>query len=126
MITIGRLENINIGCLHTQNLIAKIDTGAYNCSIGCEIQSVVGNCVTFRVNDKEYSYPIVRTKIVKNANSSSLRYFIELEAKLGGENGVYLFSLSDRSCLKHPVLIGRRFLSGKFLVDVSRTFMLGK
>ena len=30
------------------------------------------------------------------------------------------FSLSDRSDMKYPVLIGRKLLKGRFIVDVSR------
>jgi hypothetical protein len=36
------------------------------------------------------------------------------------------FGLSDRSTHNYPILIGRRTLSGKFIVDVSQTENLVK
>jgi hypothetical protein len=35
------------------------------------------------------------------------------------------FSLYDRSDMKNQVLLGRKFLKGRFLVDVSRRNVLG-
>jgi hypothetical protein len=35
------------------------------------------------------------------------------------------FTLFDRSDMKHQVLIGRKFLRGRFVVDVAGKFVLG-
>ena len=40
--------------------------------------------------------------------------------KIAGKKIKVLFNLSDRSNNNFPVLIGRRSISGKFLVDVSK------
>lgn len=126
MITIGRTEKVKFGSLYAPNTFARIDTGAYHCSLGCEVISVKNNYVTFKFNNRNYTYPVVKNKIIKNANGKSFRYFIELEVSMGQVEKNQLFSLSDRSGLKYQVLIGRKFLTKNFIVDVSKTFMLGK
>ncbi len=49
-----------------------------------------------------------------------MRYRVRLPVKLGGRKIRVLFNLSDRSRNNFKVLIGRRTVVGKFLVDVSR------
>ena len=46
---------------------------------------------------------------------------MKLPIKLAGYTIRASFGLSDRSTHNYPVLIGRRTLSGRFLVDVSQT-----
>ena len=48
-----------------------------------------------------------------------IRYRVHLPIKINGRTINVLFSLSDRSRNSFPILIGRRTLQGKFVVDVS-------
>jgi hypothetical protein len=49
-----------------------------------------------------------------------MRYVVKLQLKLGGKTIVGTFTLSDRSKKTYPILIGRKLLNRKFLVDVSK------
>ena len=59
--------------------------------------------------------------LVRSAmGQEQIRYRTHFWVKLGGRKIKMLMNLSDRSKNEFPVLIGRRSISGKFLVDVSR------
>ena len=61
------------------------------------------------------------TKHVKSSNGQiEERFFIDTDIILSGENYPIRLSITDRSSMKWPVLIGRKFLKQhKFLVDVT-------
>ncbi|OYX18646.1 MAG: ATP-dependent zinc protease, partial [Algoriphagus sp. 32-45-6] len=67
-----------------------------------------------------------REKKVKNSfGQAEVRYLVEIPIQLAGENFLAEFTLSDRSSMKDSILLGRKILRDKFLVDVSKT-NLGK
>jgi hypothetical protein len=49
-----------------------------------------------------------------------MRYVVKLQLKLDDKTIVGTFTLSDRSKKTYPILIGRKLLNRKFLVDVSK------
>lgn len=133
---IGRIEKIDLPDLSIFNLDAKIDTGAYTSSLHCHRIEVIKKSgrdwVQFYVLDPDhpeyeeilYSAPVHRLKIVKSSNGlSEERVIIKQKTLFFGENGVIQLSLTNRSEMKYPVLIGRRFLSDKYMVDVSKKYL---
>jgi hypothetical protein len=48
------------------------------------------------------------------------RYVIKTLIKVGRKKIMSTISLSNRDNLRYPVLIGRRLLKGKFLIDVNQ------
>ena len=48
------------------------------------------------------------------------RYIIKTIIKLGKKSIRTTLSLSDRENMRYPVLIGRRLLKGKFIVDANK------
>jgi hypothetical protein len=48
------------------------------------------------------------------------RYLVHLELSVYGEVVLQEFSLSDRSRMRHSLLLGRTFLKRGFVVDVRR------
>ncbi|MDH5464425.1 MAG: RimK/LysX family protein [Thiovulaceae bacterium] len=133
MEVIGYLEKVNIPQLKLFGLDAKIDTGADNCSIHCdEITINSDNTVTFILHDevhqayhgKAITLPIHKTKKVKSSNGKSEeRIFIQSGLKLGHETYEAEISLANRENMKYPLLIGRRFLSHHYLIDVSKKYL---
>lgn len=108
---------------------AKIDTGAYTGALHCtkisEESTPGGKILKFSPFDHpeiviEEDEFVVR--YVKSSNGErAARYFITTKIQI--QDNVYpiLLSLADRSEMKWPVLIGRRFLrKNHFLVDVSK------
>lgn len=132
---IGRVAEVDFPGWDLYGLKAKVDTGAYTSSLHChsikEIKEEGGESrVRFRLLDPSHdSYqkqsvemPVTRRKKVRSSNGTTEeRIFIKaslflLEQELEGE-----FSLNDRSDMRYPVLLGRKLLRGRFLVDVTRS-----
>ena len=64
--------------------------------------------------------PVYKIKKVKSSNGKmEERVFIRTPLELLGKRFEAELSLTDRNDMKYPMLIGRKFLNGHFLVDVS-------
>jgi hypothetical protein len=135
-IVIGRVEKIDFPTLNIYKLDAKIDTGAYTSSIHChkiELEMRRGmQWVHFFVldpghpeyGDIRYESPVYKIKNVRSSNGQvEERVIIKQRALFFGVKRMIELSLTDRSEMRFPVLIGRKFLSGRFLVDVSKKFI---
>lgn len=125
---LGSTELVDV--LNIKNIPAKIDTGADSSAIwASHIRVTKDNILKFRLFDEEspfYTGKVIRRKSFKVAviRSSSghelIKYRAPLSAKIGDRKIKILFTLSDRKNNNFPVLIGRRSISGKFIVDVSK------
>lgn len=103
---------------------AKIDTGADSSSVHVEnIHMSEDGVLSFNLlgkSGKKISTKDYKVAIVRSSNGAeSVRYRAPLSLSLGGKRIRAVFSLSDRSRNNFPVLIGRKTIKGKFLVDVS-------
>lgn len=66
--------------------------------------------------------PVHKMRHVKSSNGSiEERIFIKTVIELAGRAFEAELSLTDRTNMKYPMLIGRKFLEGRFLVDVALT-----
>lgn len=54
------------------------------------------------------------------------RYVIETQLVLGGFRWKSELTLTDRDSMKFRMLLGRRALNGRFLVDPARSYLIGK
>ncbi len=131
---IGRRERINLPELKLENLDAKVDTGAYTSSLHCHNISVVTKdkikYLQFNLLDprhsqygkKVFKFSNFKQKKVKSSNGESeTRYIIKTVVGIYGMDIETEFSLSDRSEMKYPVLLGRKFIKKAFMVDVTKT-----
>lgn len=136
---IGRREFVDFPNLQLYSVEAKIDTGAYTSAIHCkdiEVKKSEGKDVLcFKLLDDshpEYSQQVhrfgeyFRKKIKNSFGEMEERYIIKTKIRLGKKTILSTVSLSDRENMRYPVLIGRRFLKGKFVVDVNRIHTEGK
>jgi hypothetical protein len=65
--------------------------------------------------------------VIKSSNGiSETRYQIVLPMIFGKKTYEIELTLNDRAEMKYPVLLGRKFLQGKFIVDVSKLNRLSK
>ncbi|MCR6637811.1 MAG: RimK/LysX family protein [Sporocytophaga sp.] len=131
-LTIGRSDMIDLPDLKIYNVKAKIDTGAYSCSIHCSNPKVSGNKrkkLSFSLpyfNGKEKEKVIFQTndfseRIVRSSfGQVEKRFVIKTKVLIFNKLIETEFTLSDRSNMKHPILLGRKFLKNGFLVDVSK------
>lgn len=129
---IGRVDRIDLPEFGIKDLECKIDTGADTSSIHCTnirvVEKADGEYLKFRLLDKKHPLFSKETHIVdqfteKQVKSSSghseTRFVIKTKAVIFGKSYPITFTLSDREKMKYPVLIGKRFLKNKFLVDVT-------
>lgn len=126
--TLGSFEKVSIPSFGIKNMIAKIDTGAYSGALGCTEARVIkrdGKKI-LQFSPGKRSKKIFETdrfsqKHVRSSNGQSeKRYLIETELVIGGRTYAATITLSDRSEMKHEMLIGRRFLrEHNLLVDVT-------
>jgi hypothetical protein len=134
---IGRREYVDFPLLELSGIEAKIDTGAYTSSIHCEnilLKNISGKpvlCFTIALDDqelskKEYFFNEFATKKIRNSfGEMEERYIIKTLLKIGKKNIRASLSLSKRDKMRYPVLIGRKPLKGKFLIDVKQLHIGG-
>ncbi|WP_428738741.1 ATP-dependent zinc protease family protein [Sulfurimonas sp.] len=129
---IGRQEKISILDLELFDLDAKVDTGADSSALHCDHVVVEGDIVSFTLlddvheayNNKRFSLPIYKIKKVKSSNGElQIRPSIKVNVEFFGKKYKGVISLTDRKDMKFPMLIGRKFLKDKFLVDVALEYV---
>ena len=128
--TIGIVEHVSFG-QRAIDVPAKIDTGADSSSIWATKIRVgrdgILRFALFGEGSKYYNGKIFKrtdfdVASVKNSNGKSeIRYRTRLVVTIAGRKIRAKFNLSDRSNNTYKVLIGRRTISNKFVVDVSES-----
>jgi hypothetical protein len=125
---IGKKEPVDFPELGIIGIYAKIDTGAYSNTLHCHDIHVKENNLYFKVLDpshpvfsrKEHCFSDFSQKKIKNSfGEVEKRYMIKTKIKIAGRVIKSIISLTDRATMRYPVLIGRRLLRNKFVVDVS-------
>ncbi|MEZ5009921.1 MAG: RimK/LysX family protein [Chitinophagales bacterium] len=126
---IGRSDIVDFPKLNLFGIDIKIDTGAYTSSFHChniEVKDGVLMCQFLdpdheKYHEKVFKFKEFREKMVKSSNGmQELRYFIKTEVVIFNETYPIKLSLTERGSMKYPVLIGRKFLTDKFIVDTSK------
>jgi hypothetical protein len=124
---IGRREYVDFPELNLNGMEAKIDTGAYTSSLHCESIQVANengkNVLYFTLEQDQHvphRFESFENKRIKNSfGEMEERFVIKTPVRIGHRKVVSSISLSNRDNMKYPVLIGRRILKGRFLIDVS-------
>ncbi|WP_317164335.1 ATP-dependent zinc protease [Sphingobacterium sp. SGG-5] len=129
---IGRHEIVDLPELGMYNIYAKIDTGADTSVLHCEDFSIFEKdghrfitChICPHLEDDEVltlTFPVHRERVVKSSfGQTETRHIFITKIRLFDRLYDIKLSLRDRSSMSYPMLLGRNFISGKFLVDVSR------
>lgn len=131
---IGRTDCADFPLLKLKEVSIKLDTGAYTSSIHCdkieEIKKKNKKAISFTLLDpyhEQYKNKPIESfeyevKTVRNSfGQDEERYVINTEIVLFGQGFKIDLSLSDRSDMKYPILIGRKLLADRFVVDVTKT-----
>lgn len=127
---IGRAERVDFPSLNLNGVPAKIDTGADSSSIWASTQlnrddtleviffgpeSPFFNGEVHVYSKDEYEV----TRVSSSFGQREVRYKLRLSIIVNGRRIRASFTLADRATKLYPILLGRRLLHGKFLVDVS-------
>ena len=126
MVVVGLDEKIDFPEFGIIGIVAKIDTGADGTSIHCSYIQEKGGTVEFTPLDPSYpqyknqkiTKPILGTQEVMSSNGQSEdRPFIETTIVIKNKTYTTHVSLTNRSKMKTPILIGKNLLKGEFLVN---------
>ena len=126
---IGSTEYIDLKSHNVLNVPAKIDTGADVSAIWASDIRVEGDYVVFKLFGQKSSLFTgedirssgYKKSIVTNTSGKpEKRFKVRLTIRVKGRTIRAWFTLADRSDMVFPVLIGRRTLHNKFIVDVSQ------
>lgn len=128
---IGMTDVVDFPDLEMFDIKAKVDTGAYTSALHCKnvrliksgSQTTLSFCVveqTGEVAKTFYSTDFTQRLIKNSFGIAEKRYVIKTRVKLFGRIIKAEFTLADRERMKNPVLLGRKLLRNRFIVDVSQ------
>lgn len=133
MLTIGRIDRIDLPDWDMCAIEVKVDTGAYGCALHCHHVEIVERdgveVLRFKLLDPHhpeydnrfiYAQQFSRKKVRSSSGQVEHRYSVKTTIRLFNKKYRTEFSLTDRQKMRYPVLIGRKFLNKRFLVDVSK------
>ena len=132
-VIIGRADVVHFVDIAIADVPAKVDTGAYRSAVhASNIKlSEDGQTLKFKLLGSHPVYGPLSTNIetkdfqlVDITNSfghEETRYEVKLKIKIGPKVFFARFSLADRSKMIYPILLGRKMLNNRFLVDSSHS-----
>ncbi|WGK65986.1 ATP-dependent zinc protease family protein [Croceiramulus getboli] len=127
---IGRKDRVDFPALGLEDIDVKIDTGAYTSSIHCmDIHEKEGVLhATFldpkhpKAKGEKMTFDAYDIAAVKSSNGEiQYRYAIASNIRIFGKKYKISLTLTSREDMRFPVLLGRKFLTHKFIVDTSLT-----
>jgi hypothetical protein len=126
--TVGRREIVSFPDLKLFDLAAKMDTGANTTALHCHEVRVENGTLFFRPLDpshpaydgREHATVDFQQKLIRSSfGDEEMRYVIRTRIRIGTRIIRSFICLTNRKSMKYPVLIGRRLLKARFIVDVS-------
>ncbi|MDR2336537.1 MAG: ATP-dependent zinc protease [Candidatus Nomurabacteria bacterium] len=127
-VIIGRSEEISFVGWGIHDIPAKTDTGAYRSSVHARnifidensllhFTLLGGHPICGKMAKEMTSEKYKEVWIANSFGHGEKRYEVKLQAKLGPKIFSASFTLSDRSKKIYPILLGRKLLNERFLVD---------
>ncbi len=114
---------------------ARIDTGAKDTSIGAydikEFERDGRRWVKFFLKDEdgnphEFNQKIVGQTLIKQHSGEPIRRLeVQMTIVLGNHSQTITVNLANREQYQYPVLIGRNYLTGNFIIDPSKKYFQG-
>lgn len=126
---IGTTEYIYLPDVSDDPLPAKIDTGADGSAIWASSVVEADGKLTYVLfspqsafyTGQEFTTDEYKVVSVKNSfGEKEYRYRVKLRMKIARKVYKSSFTLADRSRSRFPILLGKRFLKDRYLVDVAR------
>jgi hypothetical protein len=125
---IGGSDRIDFPELELENVEARIDTGAKSSSIRASYiketekdgKKILRFCLLGN-RKKTYYFDQYWTREVKSSNGQKQkRFVVKLRVEIFGHRTLTDFTLARRKEMRYPVLLGRRLLRNRYVVDVSK------
>ncbi|MDR1300084.1 MAG: RimK/LysX family protein [Candidatus Nomurabacteria bacterium] len=130
MEVVGRRVKARMPELNIKRIVAKIDTGAYSSSLHADNIRVENGILKFDIKPSEYVTTksgavehcefseFSAQKVRSSTGHLEERYTIKTKFSANSRVFVGTFMLSNRTDLGYPLLIGRRIIRSRFLVNV--------
>lgn len=130
-VIVGRSDSLHFMDYDIADIPAKVDTGAYRSAVHADNirLSKDGKTLYFRLLGGHTVCGALATEmsatsynVVNVSNSfgqAEDRYEVKLRVKLGPKIFTAAFTLADRSKKIYPILLGRKLLNNRFLVDTA-------
>lgn len=127
---IGHTDRIDFPDLELSDLEAKIDTGAFTSALHCTDVKLTPHGDRYQLlftvvgprgeKEKQFTTEHFQYKTIKNSfGQSEKRFVITTRVLIMNRLIQAEFSLANRGTMRYPVLLGRKLLRNKFVVDVS-------
>jgi hypothetical protein len=128
---IGWREDVVLPEFGDSVIIAKIDTGARNAALHAEDIQIKGKRVSFVLElgatKKRHELQVIGSKRVKSSNGfSELRPIVEIVIQVGIHKFPVETTLTDRTDMEVPMLLGRNSIKGRFIVNPARSFIVSR
>jgi hypothetical protein len=131
-IVIGRREIANLPEFGLKNVAVKVDSGAYTSSIHVshcrevvtesgtrlEVLFLDANHESF-IDEKHFFEKFRVKKVRSSTGQEQMRYFIYCTIELLGKKIKTEFSLTERKGMRFPILLGRKLLNNRFIIDTA-------
>ncbi|MBG1232485.1 ATP-dependent zinc protease family protein [Aestuariivirga litoralis] len=126
---IGWKEHLVLPEFGKLKLVAKVDTGARTAALHAQFIAYAGRRVHFTLeidgHKKNCVAPLADLKRIKSSNGmSELRPVIETLVRIGPYEFPVAVTLTNRTDMGMPMLLGREAIKGRFLVHAARSFLL--
>lgn len=130
---LGSVVKVNESASQLQ-FLARVDTGAKVCSLHTSEATVldgssdlfenVGKTLRFLLENRQGESQwverlIAEVREIRTSEGEEVRYLIAMKLTCSGVEREVLVSLNDRSRMSYSMLLGRNYLDGQFVVDVT-------
>jgi hypothetical protein len=132
-VVIGRAEELSFTEFSMSDVPAKVDTGAYRSAVHASniklsndgktlsFKLLGGHPVCGNMSVAVSTSHFTNVKIANSFGHEEMRYEVKLRVKLGPKLFWATFSLADRAKKVYPILIGRKMLNNRFIVDTFKS-----
>jgi len=132
-VVVGRAELLHFMDFEIADIPAKVDTGAYGSAVHADRIKLLadGETLQYRLLGGhpvcgplavELTTTDFKKVVIENSfGAREERFEVKLRVKLGPKIFTAAFSLADRSKKAYPILLGRKMLNNRFLVDTGYT-----
>lgn len=128
---IGATDIVDLPELGWFSVPVRVDSGATTSSIHCSRVRLIkeGDDTTLRfyldtkkgAPQQSFSVKDFKETIVRNSSGKEeKRYVIKTQIRLFGKKIRAEFSLANRRKMSYPILLGRKLLKNRFIIDVSQ------
>jgi hypothetical protein len=130
--TVGAVELVALPAWGVERLPARVDTGARTSALHVEELTELGDgrvrfAIPLAAERRVLEATVSRRGRVRSTSGKlAVRVFVTTLLRVGAVEARVELGLVDRGKMRYPMLLGRSALAGRFVVDVSRSYLHGR